>query len=185
MNLANKLTLTRVFLVPIFMACLIIGGTGCTIVALTIFIIASITDALDGYIARSKNQITTFGKFVDPLADKILTTSAFLIFLGMGTYNPVSGIIALMIILTREFTVSGVRLVAASDGKVIAASMWGKVKTVFQMFTIVVTLILIAFFKTATYTSIINEILLWLTVLFTTISGIEYIVKNRKLINLK
>ena len=185
MNTANKLSLLRVFLVPVFMAFLMLKSTGFTIAALVVFIIASITDALDGYIARSRNQITTFGKFVDPLADKVLTTAAFLVFLAIGVYTPISGVIALMVILTREFAVSGVRLVAVGEGKVIAASIWGKAKTVAQMVAIVTTLILIAFWPTATFVPIVNEILLWITVVLTVISGIEYIIKNKNLIKLK
>ena len=185
MNTANKLTLLRVFLVPIFMALLLMEGTIFKIGALVIFIIASITDALDGYIARSRNQITTFGKFVDPLADKVLTTAAFMCFLVMGVYQPISGLIAIMIILTREFTVSGVRLLAVGEGNVIAASIWGKAKTVSQMLAIVVALCFIAFCPDATFVPMVNEILLWITVVLTIVSGTEYIIQNRKIIKLK
>jgi CDP-diacylglycerol--glycerol-3-phosphate 3-phosphatidyltransferase len=185
MNTANKLTLMRVILVPVFMALLLIDGMWFKLGALIVFGIASITDALDGYIARSRNQITTFGKFVDPLADKILTTAAFLCFLVIGIYTPISGLTAIMIILTREFAVSGVRLVAVGEGKVIAASIYGKIKTVSQMLAIVIALILITFCPNATFVPIINEIFLWITVIFTVISGIEYIVKNKDLIKLK
>lgn len=185
MNTANKLTIIRVILVPIFMALLMIDNTVCRILALSVFVIASLTDALDGHIARSKNQITTFGKFVDPLADKILTTSAFLVFLGMGIYNGVSGTIALMVILTREFMVAGVRQVAVGEGKVIAASKWGKVKTVVQMLAIIITILLVAIIPGSNVTTIINEILLWLVVFFTVLSGAEYLMKNWKLMKFK
>lgn len=185
MNTANKLTLLRVFLVPVFMAFLMLEGTLFKTLALAVFVIASITDALDGHIARSRNQITTFGKFVDPLADKILTTAAFLCFLVLGVYNSISGLIALTIILTREFAVSGVRLVAVGEGKVIAASIYGKAKTVSQMLAIVVALIFLAFFPNASFVNMVNEILLWLTVILTIVSGAEYIINCKDFIKLK
>ena len=185
MNTANKLTLLRVFLVPVFMAFLMLEGTLFKTLALVVFTIASITDALDGYIARSRNQITTFGKFVDPLADKVLTTTAFLCFLVLEVYNPISGLIALTIILTREFAVSGVRLVAVGEGKVIAASIWGKAKTVSQMLAIIVALIFLAFCPQAIFISTVNEILLWITVILTIISGAEYIINCKDFIKLK
>ncbi len=185
MNTANKLTLLRVILVPVFMAFLMMDGTAYKLAALGVFALASVTDALDGYIARSRNQITTFGKFVDPLADKILTTAAFLVFLGMGVYGPVSGTIALMVIMTREFMVAGVRLTAAGEGKVIAASVWGKLKTVIQMTAIIITIILTALFPERAAANLTIEILLWITVVFTVISGADYLIKNRHLMTLK
>lgn len=185
MNTANKLTLIRVFLVPVFMVLLMIDNAACKWAALVVFALASITDALDGHIARSRGQITTFGKFADPLADKILTTAAFLAFLGMGIYNPVSGTVAIMIILTREFMVSGVRLVAVGEGKVIAASMWGKLKTVSQMIAIIITIIISAIWPGNNVANLTVEILLWITVLFTVISGAEYLMKNWSLMKLK
>ena len=185
MNTANKLTLLRVVLVPVFMALLMMESVACKWAALGVFILASVTDALDGHIARSRNQITTFGKFVDPLADKILTTAAFLVFLGMGVYRPVSGTIALMVIMTREFMVAGVRLVAVGEGTVIAASMWGKLKTVMQMIAIIITIILIAMFPERAVIRLVVELLLWVTVGFTVISGVEYLAKNWHLMKLK
>ncbi|MBQ7572871.1 MAG: CDP-diacylglycerol--glycerol-3-phosphate 3-phosphatidyltransferase [Clostridia bacterium] len=188
MNTANKITLLRVVLVPIFMALLMIDNVGCRVGALAVFVIASITDAIDGHIARSRGQITTFGKFVDPLADKILTTAAFLVFLGLGVYKPISGTIAVMIIMTREFMVAGVRQVAVGEGKVIAASMWGKLKTVVQMIAIIITILIMALFPNSYTTGVENlviEILLWITILFTVLSGAEYLVKNWHLMKLK
>ena len=185
MNTANKLTLLRVVLVPVFMALLMMDGAAYKWAALGVFALASITDALDGHIARSRNQITTFGKFVDPLADKILTTAAFLVFLGMGIYSPVSGTIALMVIMTREFMVAGVRLVAVGEGKVIAASMWGKLKTVAQMIAIIITIILTALFPDRAASQLTIEILLWIVTAFTVISGAEYLIKNWHLMKLK
>ena len=133
MNLANKLTILRVILVPVFIAFMCINTLWANIAGLIIFIIASITDTLDGQIARKHNMVTTFGKFADPLADKMLTTAAFLVFMEKG----ITGIWPIFIILVREFAVSGIRLAAAAEGEVIAASFWGKFKTVFQMVMIV------------------------------------------------
>ena len=135
MNLPNKLTMLRVLLIPVFMVVLYWDFPGATWVAVAIFIVASFTDLLDGKIARKYNLVTDFGKFADPLADKLLTTVAFIYMLRDGVCSPV----VLCIILAREFAVSGLRMVAAGakDGKVIAANMWGKVKTVLQMLSII------------------------------------------------
>lgn len=149
MNLANKLTVFRMILVPIFVICGYLGTLGviqgefmqipiCFWIMNLIFIIASITDKLDGYIARSRNQVTTFGKFLDPLADKILVLSALVMLVEFGkipAWIPI-------IVLTREFLVSGYRLLAVeSGGKVIAASIWGKLKTVTQMIAIILVFV--------------------------------------------
>lgn len=180
MNLANKITLFRVVLVPVFMVLMMIESTACRIAALVVFIIASLSDAADGYIARNYNQITNFGKFVDPLADKMLTTAAFLILLNYGRMS----VWALMIVLAREFMVSGVRLVAAADGKVIAASMWGKLKTVSQMVAIIAAIILLLPLFPEISAKIITDILVWLSVVFTVISGVDYLWKNRSVLKM-
>ena len=165
MNTANKLTLFRVVLVPVFMVLLLIDNFACQMAALGVFVLASLTDMLDGQIARKRNQITTFGKFMDPLADKVLTTAAFVIFLEKGIINSW----ALMLILAREFMVAGIRLCAVGEGKVIAASFWGKFKTVSQM--------------AATRT--ISAVLVWISIIFTVISGIEYLTQNWKMMKMK
>ena len=139
MNTANKITMIRVVLVPIFMVLFMIDNVMCHYAALGVFVLASITDAIDGHVARKYNQVTTFGKFVDPLADKVLTTAAFLILM----YYDRMSVWALMIVLVREFAVAGIRLVAAGEGKVVAASMWGKLKTVTQMVAIIVAMLLL------------------------------------------
>ena len=179
MNTANKLTVLRMILVPFFMAFLMIDSTWCRVTALIIFIAASITDAADGYIARHYNQTSTFGKFMDPIADKVLTTAAFVVLLSLGRMSPW----ALIIILVREFIVSGVRLLAAADGTVIAASMSGKIKTVSQMVAIIAAIILlIPYFSELageTAPKIITEVLIWISTAATAFSGIEYVVKNR------
>lgn len=182
MNLPNKLTLLRVVLAPVFMAFMMIDAPWAKWIGLLIFAGASLTDMLDGKIARSRGLITTFGKFADPLADKMLTTAAFIIF----TYKGIIGPWPLFIILIREFAVSGIRLVAAADGEVIAASFWGKFKTVTQMIAIIAGILIMClpgiFLSSG---NIITSILVWISVLFTIISGIEYMINNRKLLKFK
>lgn len=190
MNLPNKLTLLRMLLVPVFMVFVSMGQYGTSdfdttwyLVAGVVFAAASFTDFLDGYLARKWKMVTDFGKFADPLADKLLTTVAFLYMMRDGVCAPV----VLAIILAREFAVSGLRMVAASakDGKVIAANMWGKVKTVMQMLTIV-----FYFFAAAlagpdavgTVSSVANW-LCWGVAAVTAISGIKYLWDNRSFIN--
>ena len=190
MNLPNKLTLLRMLLVPVFMVFVSMGQYGTSdfdttwyLVAGVVFAAASFTDFLDGYLARKWKMVTDFGKFADPLADKLLTTVAFLYMMRDGVCSPV----VLAIILAREFAVSGLRMVAASakDGKVIAANMWGKVKTVMQMLTIV-----FYFFAAAlagpdavgTVSAVANW-LCWGVAAVTAISGIKYLWDNRSFIN--
>ncbi|MCI8979150.1 MAG: CDP-diacylglycerol--glycerol-3-phosphate 3-phosphatidyltransferase [Clostridia bacterium] len=182
MNTANKITLIRVLLVPVFMVLFMIDNTMCHYAALGVFVLASVTDAVDGHIARKYNQITTFGKFVDPLADKVLTTAAFLILM----YYERMSVWAVMIVLTREFMVAGVRLVAAGDGNVVAASMWGKLKTVSQMAAVIATMLLLHAERfLGVPAQLISDLLIWISVLFTVISGIDYLAKNWHLMKLK
>ena len=181
MNTPNKLTLLRIILVPLFMVLLLMESTQAQIGAFIVFALASLTDMLDGQIARKHNLITTFGKFMDPLADKMLTTAAFVVFMEKG----IIGSWPIMIILTREFMVSGVRLVAAGEGNVIAAAFWGKFKTVAQMVAIMATIILTFGFIPQETAYTISAILIWISVVFTVISGVEYIWKNRSLIKMK
>lgn len=182
MNTANKITMIRVFLVPIFMVLFWIDNTACHYAALVVFILASITDAVDGYVARKYNQITTFGKFVDPLADKVLTTSAFLLLM----YYDRMSVWALMIVLVREFMVSGVRLAAAGEGNVVAASMWGKLKTVTQMAAVIAAMLLLPYDKfLGVPAELISSILIWISVVFTIISGIDYLAKNWHLLKMR
>ena len=193
MNLPNKLTMMRVVLVPVFMVFAALAKYGTvdfnatfSLVAGIIFTVASITDFLDGYIARKNHLVTDFGKFADPLADKLLTTVAFIYMMRDGVCSPV----VLCIILAREFAVSGLRMVAAGakDGKVIAANMWGKVKTVLQMLSII-----FYFFGTAlcwngtlesiTVVVLVSILLCWLVAIVTAVSGIKYLWDNRSFIN--
>ncbi len=183
MNLPNKLTVLRVLLVPVFLVFIYLDAMPYHYLAAAIvFIAASITDWMDGKIARSRNLITTFGKFLDPLADKILVIAALAVFVD----NPVIDMSAvpLVIIITREFVVSGMRLLAMEDGVVIAAGIWGKLKTAFTMVTIVVILIYLVVFcdfglnigETQCFIRIwVLEVLIWISTVLTLISGAVYL----------
>lgn len=177
MNLANKLTMARVFMIPIFLVTLMSGILSYPInryAAAAIFIAASLTDTLDGYIARRRNMITNFGKFMDPLADKLLVAAAMIALVDIGDLNA----IAVIIIISREFIVTGFRLIAVEAGIVIAASKWGKIKTITQMAMI----IFILFDFGGAAAGIIGYILVVLSVVFTIISGVDYIAKNKQVL---
>ncbi len=196
MNLANKLTIFRIILVPIMVAFAYIPINGDVygiaipmIIIEAIFIIASITDKLDGYIARSRNQVTTFGKFLDPLADKILVLSAMVVLVEMGrlpAWIPI-------IVLAREFIVSGFRLIAVEKGGVvIAASIWGKIKTVTQMIALIFAFVDIgAFFSFINgglsgvhlIINIVTSVMMLVSTIATIFSGIDYIWKGRKILS--
>ena len=183
MNLPNKLTMLRVLLIPVFMVC---AANRWMLAAGIIFAAASLTDYFDGHLERKNNLVTDFGKFADPLADKLLTTTAFLYMLVDGVCDPV----VLAIILAREFAVSGLRMVAAGapGGKVIAANMWGKVKTVLQMLTIIFYFFGISLTYGNTVLGNLNVWLIsywlcWLVAAATAISGIKYLWDNRSFIN--
>lgn len=188
MNLPNKLTLLRIILVPFFIIAMLVNFPFHYLVAGCIFGVASVTDTLDGKIARSRNLVTDFGKFADPLADKILVLTALVCFLQVGLLGSF-GAIPVIIVLFREFAVSGIRLVAASSGKVVAANIWGKIKTVSQMvgisviFAMQVVLEVLNAMKIST--GFITEVfyyigngLIWLSTVFTLISGIIYLKDN-------
>ena len=201
MNLPNKLTLTRILLVPVFMVFVSLtslsgiadGSFQPTyyLIAGIVFAAASFTDFLDGHLARKWNMVTDFGKFADPLADKLLTTVAFIYMMRDGVCSPV----VLCIILAREFAVSGLRMVAAGakDGKVIAANMWGKVKTVLQMLSIIFYFFgmsIASMSATGAEQGVrqilvisISMVLCWLVAAVTDIYGIKYLWDNRSFIN--
>ncbi len=171
MNLPNKLTLLRVILVPFFILFFLAEAIpGNYIFAILIFAAASVTDALDGHIARKNNLITTFGKFLDPLADKVLVAAALCCFTERGLMSSVP----LVIIISREFMVSGLRLVTANEGVVVAAGIWGKLKTAFTMVAIVVILVFCCA-GIADKFQIISDILIWVSTLLTVISGGVYL----------
>src|SRR5690554_6915312 len=137
MNLANKITIFRIILIPLFVVILLTPFSHHTLVATLVFVIAASTDSLDGYIARKRNEITNFGKFIDPLADKLLVASALICLVEMGKVPSLAAII----IISREFVITGFRLLAVTEGKVIAASWWGKIKTVMQIIAVVALII--------------------------------------------
>lgn len=177
MNLANKITLSRIIMIPFFVYFLLKGTINDMYIAGGIFIIASLTDLLDGYIARSRNMITKFGKFMDPLADKLLVMSAFVCFVELQLVP--SWIV--IVILSREFIVSIFRAIAAAEGIVIAAGKWGKYKTATQM----IAIILICFNNLAfiNLNVPIDKFFLYLCTLLTIYSGVEYILKNKQVLS--
>ena len=188
MNLPNKLTLLRIILVPFFIATILIDFPLHYLVSGIIFGIASVTDSLDGRIARSQNLVTDFGKFADPLADKILVISALVCFLQTGLLGAY-GAIPVVVVLFREFAVSGIRLVAASSGKVVAANIWGKIKTVSQMVGIasifamqsileIMSLLNYSVKGLSEIFLVIGITVVWISTLFTIISGVIYIKDN-------
>lgn len=191
MNLANKITVSRILLVPLFLFFLLtdlIPSPYKEIISTSIFILAASTDGLDGYIARKRKQITNFGKFMDPLADKLLVTAALVSLVGMGKLESWIAIV----IIGREFIVTGLRVMASTEGKIIAASMWGKIKTVSQIIAIVALLLdhlltnkLGLFFVVYGHIIQFNIILMWIAVIFTIYSGYDYINKNKEIINIK
>ena len=190
MNLPNMLTIIRMALVPVFIVFFYLGQGGgqiFSVLAFAVFIIASGTDAIDGHIARKRNLITTFGKLMDPLADKVLTTAAFIVFVDVK----IMPAWMVIVILSREFAITGLRGVAAAEGTVIAADLSGKLKTVFQMVAICVVLLANAIGNSQTTQGVYEFfagaglILIWVAVALTVYSGVEYLWKGRKLLKLK
>ncbi len=203
MNLPNKLTVLRIVLVPFMVAAILIEFPFHYLVAGLIFGAASLTDYFDGKIARERKLITNFGKFADPIADKILVVSALVCFLSKGLCDPV----IILIVLFREFVVTSVRLSAASQGKVVAANMWGKAKTVSQIIAIVGVFVLqvllevleyltsglsLPLLELSTYLKYtflegvffnIGEVMLWISVVFAVISGVKYVLDNKDAIS--
>lgn len=173
MNTANKLTLTRVLMIPLFLVVLYLDFPFNQYIALAIFVLASITDFVDGYIARHYNQVTDFGKFMDPLADKLLVMAALLWFVSVGRFP----VWCLLLVITREFAVTALRLNAVGGGKVIAAAWSGKIKTASTMVGICVMFLL--------PNPILDIVITAVIVLATLYSGVEYFVKNKEAINWK
>lgn len=171
MNLPNKLTILRVVLIVPFVLCMLVPGlgNGGMYAAVAIFIIASLTDLFDGKIARKYNLVTNFGKFMDPLADKLLVAAALICLTANGRLAAWISII----IISREFIISGFRLVASDNGVVIAASYWGKFKTTFQM---VMVCLMIANMDAL---SLLTQIVMWIAVVLTIVSLVDYLVKNK------
>ena len=193
MNLPNKLTLARFIMTPIFLILMLVEFPHHYLAGLIVFIIASLTDYFDGKIARRDGLITTFGKFLDPIADKMLTTAAFLVFLQNGTGYGIIWIV--FIVLAREFVVTSVRLISAGSGKIIAANIWGKLKTAMQMIAIIATIFFEYVISEFIYgiellpvmivepVRIVCSILLWISAILTFIAGITYVIDNKEYIN--
>ena len=184
MNLPNKLTMLRVIMVPFFMVFAAMSHYGSagfnatySLIAGVLFAAASFTDFLDGYLARKNHLVTDFGKFMDPLADKMLTTAAIIYMVVDGVCSPV----VLAIIMFREFAVAGVRMIAAESGTVIAANIWGKVKTVLQMLTIIFYYFAAALAgpTNVMVVSLITQVLCWAVAAVTALSGTIYLWQNR------
>ncbi|KAB1439319.1 CDP-diacylglycerol--glycerol-3-phosphate 3-phosphatidyltransferase [Candidatus Galacturonibacter soehngenii] len=173
MNLPNKLTILRVIMIPFFLIFMLTDfmGANSKYIALTLFVIASFTDFLDGYLARKYKLVTNFGKFMDPLADKLLVSAALISFVEL---QALSAWIVITII-SREFIISGFRLVASDNGVVIAASYWGKFKTVAQMIMIILLIIDIQ----ASYFVILENIFIYLALILTIVSLLDYLIKNK------
>lgn len=175
MNLPNKLTVLRIIMVPFFVLFMLtdLGGDANKWIALVLFCVASLTDLLDGKIARARNLVTNFGKFMDPLADKLLVCSAMICMIPLGKLSAWF----VIIIIAREFIISGFRLVASDNGIVIAASYWGKFKTVSQMFMIILLIM-----DLGGVFDIIAQILVWVSLALTIISLVDYIAKNKQVL---
>lgn len=182
MNLPNKLTLLRIAMVPVFVVFVSMTSPVYQWIALALFVMASLTDMLDGRIARSRHLVTDFGKFMDPIADKMLVMSALIMLVEQ---NRMPGWVC-MLMLAREFAVSGFRLVASSKGKVIAAGIWGKLKTVTQMVYISMALILVPMkqidLDVHSVWNVATDVIMYVSMLLTIYSGVDYIWKNRQYI---
>jgi CDP-diacylglycerol--glycerol-3-phosphate 3-phosphatidyltransferase len=198
MNLPNKLTIIRILMVPVFLTLLVLDFPHHYLAALIVFVAASLTDMADGKIARERGLITNLGKFLDPLADKMLTTAALLGFMVCGVGGVFGGVMGQMlmwvnfIVLSREFLVTSVRLLAANNGRVVAANIYGKLKTVSQM-TAIITTLAFEYFIGLGFTGdginftlrVIYAVLIWISVVFTVMSGVIYAVQNKEFITQK
>lgn len=184
LNLPNKLTLARIIITPVFLAVIMWESLAHRfLIADIIFVIASITDAVDGHLARKNNEVTNFGKLLDPIADKILTTAALLAFLQLGLCN----VWIVMIVLTREFAISSIRMICAANGTVIPANIFGKIKTASQMVFTVIIMLLCELgeynYSILMITATVSSVLLWITAVLALVSGVIYINDSRKYID--
>jgi CDP-diacylglycerol--glycerol-3-phosphate 3-phosphatidyltransferase len=178
MNTPNKLTVGRMIMVPFLVLFMLTGwgGEANRYICLAIFAVASITDWLDGYLARKHHLVTNFGKFMDPLADKLLVCSALICFIQSGQLDAW----IVIVIIAREFIISGFRLIAAENGVVIAANYWGKFKTVSQMI-----MIILLFLNLGGFFAVLTEIFVWLSLVLTVISLLTYIIQNRSVLSMQ
>lgn len=178
MNLPNKITIFRVFMIPIFVFFMLVSGIpGGRYIAAVIFIIAALSDLLDGYIARKHNLVTNFGKFMDPLADKLLVSSALICLVDLKLLPAW----IVIIIIAREFIISGFRLIASDNGVVIAAGWWGKIKTTVQMVMSVMLIINLDF----AFINVLEQVAIYLAAALTVISLIDYMIKNKNVLKEK
>ncbi|MGN1084545.1 MAG: CDP-diacylglycerol--glycerol-3-phosphate 3-phosphatidyltransferase [Lachnospiraceae bacterium] len=178
MNLPNKITLFRVGMIPVFLVLLLVPGIPYgNYFAAAVFVIACLSDALDGYLARKNHLVTNFGKFMDPLADKLLVCSALICFVELS-YMPAWIVI---VIIAREFIISGFRLIASDNGVVIAASYWGKFKTVAQMIACILLIVQLPF----AWAEIAEQVFIYTALVLTVVSLCEYLWKNRKVLSEK
>lgn len=178
MNTPNKLTVMRMILVPFLVLFLLTGwgGDANSYICLVIFVVASVTDWFDGYLARKHHLVTNFGKFMDPLADKLLVCSAMICMISLGRLPAW----IVIIIIAREFIISGFRLIAAENGVVIAANYWGKFKTVSQMIMIILLIL-----NWGGFFSVLSQIFIWLSLALTVISLVTYILQNRQVLSMQ
>ena len=181
MNLPNKLSMLRICMIPFFVLFALMGAFWAQCVAVAIYVVACVTDALDGHIARSRNLITNFGKFMDPIADKLLVMSALIVLVSQGRMPAW----VCIVLLAREFLISGFRLVAAETGRVIAAGKLGKLKTVFQMVSTIALLLLVPVQGEGILGKggvIFANVLMYIALILTVVSGADYILRNRECI---
>jgi len=175
MNLPNKITIFRVCMIPVFLVFMLVTGIPFgNYIATAVFAIACASDALDGHIARKHNLVTNFGKFMDPLADKLLVCSALICFVELSYMQAW----IVIVIIAREFIISGFRLIASDNGVVIAASYWGKFKTIAQMITCILLIVQLPF----AWVEVIEQIFIWLSLVLTVVSLVEYIWKNKNVL---
>ena len=175
MNLPNKLTILRICLIPFFVLCVKLPSTGMQVAAVAIYVVACATDALDGHIARSRGLVTNFGKFMDPIADKLLVMSAMIVLTAQGRMPDW----VCILMLAREFLVSGFRLVAVENGVVIAAGPLGKLKTVFQMVSTIALMLFVPVEGPGGALSVVAVVLMYIALALTVVSGADYIWRNR------
>ncbi len=175
MNLPNKITIFRVCMIPVFLVFMLVPGISYgNYIATAVFVIACLSDTLDGYIARKYHLVTNFGKFMDPIADKLLVCSALICFVELS-YMPAWMVI---IIIAREFIINGFRLIASDNGVVIAASVWGKFKTIAQMIMCILLIVQLPF----GWIEVVEQVFIWLSLALTVISLVEYVWKNKSVL---
>ncbi len=172
MNTPNKLTILRIIMIPVFMV--VYMYLKMPFLSALLFALAFLTDMLDGYLARKNNQVSDFGKIMDPLADKVLVAAAMVLLTAGGVVSPW----VTVLVLAREFIVSGVRMAAAADGNVVAASVWGKAKTMWQFIAITIALLF-------NYKNLFIDILMFINLVLTVLSGVDYLIKNKKYLSYK